>query len=198
MLHQLKASLNKELKSSFWITLLALLAVNKLLSIYYLGWVFNGKSFLLSGIPGTAKEISDGSIYEHASFLLASFNNLFLTIPVLLLTLYLFLFRKQNEWSYTNDDLQKPTKIFVLFVSSFLVWFFAFSQYNFFLDNFFGLERVTLLELFFLLCRYNWLLPAFLYLIVLCLAQFSYPLGLNSITEKKLSTKSSCSLFPIQ
>lgn len=177
----------KHALKEYWIPLGSVLLVNKLLNVYYLKWMVKGKAFFLTDYLGGHECCKNfTSVYHTASFIFSSLDNVYFSVPILFLTFFLFINRKKNQWMSLDEQLRKPTYIFVIFISAFSTWFYALSHYNFFLNSYFVFDRALLAILFVLLLRNTWLFPAFVYCITLWFMQFSYPLEQNSINDKKI------------
>lgn len=173
------------IKQNQWIALIALLLIYKIYFVYF---------FYVLPI-GFTKSILEklhldnfifSKIYEQDSFVLAACGYLYFIVPVVLLSAFLCFFSKKTSWENIDQDLLKPTKYFILFVALFTTWFFAFSSYNYYFDKPYYFDRFFIVLLFVLLFRYTWLLPVFLGTTFLWLAQFNFPLGAQSMTDKKI------------
>jgi len=168
----------------FWLILVLLLVLNRAFNETFYAFFYDGASANLFNKINPAWELSAESIYGQFSFLLANLGNIFFLIPMGLLGVFFWRYRKSLTWK--SFDHYKPLRLFIVFVCAFMVWFFTTYEYNFWYGQAHYLDRFIILLVGVLVWYRPVFIPLFAAVCLITFAQFQYPIGEGSINDKRI------------
>ena len=169
--------------SNYFIKMASCLLVNKLFYLWAFK-VFEGKSKHLVNFLSPGSNYNSESIYQSPSFIISSLGNIFVLLPVILMTVFFVRYKKVTEWDSFEEN--KPLKIFIISTCFFVTWIGSLYEYNYYFGSYHFVDRLIILSTCFLCFRHTCFVPVLALTTLISLGQFSYPLQ-QSITDKKVA-----------